>query len=455
MGTLFGTDGIRGEANRYPMTAEMALTLGGVIARRACRERGRRPSGHTVLIGQDTRRSGGMLACALAAGVSKAGVDALMAGVIPTPAVAVLTKQTGALAGIVISASHNPYADNGFKIFDRDGYKISLRQEEGIEEELLRAGDIPPRESEPAEPGAIRALTDAEDRYRGFLRGGLPASFSLQGVRVALDCANGATTTAAPALFSGLGADVTALFIQPDGRNINAACGSQHPEALQRQVRGSGAQIGLAFDGDGDRLVAVDEKGDVLSGDQVLAICARHWLHSGRAGRPLLVSTVMSNLGLRQALAGMGIEHRICGVGDREVMETMRGCGALLGGEDSGHILFLDAHTTGDGLYSALRLLQVMLAEGRPLSELARVMTVFPQVLLNVTVPRKPDLEGLPAVQAAIAAAGRQLGERGRVLVRYSGTQMQCRVMVEGPSPAETKALAQQIASAIGQAICH
>lgn len=443
MTRLFGTDGIRGIANRYPITPEVGVRLGRAVAK-YCRRGNKGPS---VVIGGDTRRSGQMLAFAVAAGVLSAGGKTYMAGVLPTPGIAYLVRHFRAGAGIVLSASHNPQEYNGFKLFSADGYKLSDEEEERIEE-MIRA---PEKQFKEDVPGRAETREDGWRLYMGFLEKTLPGGRPLKGMRLVLDCANGATFQVAPKLFEDLGATVKTLFAEPDGKNINKECGSQHPEALQEEVLRTGAAAGLAFDGDGDRLVAVDETGTVLSGDQIIALCARDLKEQGRLKNGLVVSTVMSNMGLRFALQDMGIEHIATRVGDRSVMEAMKEKGAVLGGEDSGHIIFMEHHTTGDGMLSALQLLSAQIRSGKPLSELARAMTIFPQVLINVSVSRKPDLGSIPEVKAVLQRVEQALGDRGRVLVRYSGTEPVCRVMVEGETGEELQRYAQEIADTIRQ----
>jgi phosphoglucosamine mutase len=443
MGTLFGTDGIRGVANQEPITAETALRVGRAVAQFFESE-----ERHSIVIGRDTRISGSMLEAALAAGVCSMGLEVVQAGMMPTPAVAFMTVATGAAAGIVVSASHNPYSDNGIKVFGPDGFKLSEQTEEDLEELIL--SETPEDVSEAIrETGYITPVIDGDARYLAFLRSALSEKTDLKGLKIVIDCANGATYRVAPELLRELGARVEVLFAFPDGKNINEGCGSQHPEAAAEKVLEIGAHIGLAFDGDGDRVIAVDELGAVLTGDQVLAICAKHMKEKGPLKDDTVVSTVMSNLGLGKALEAFGIRHVKTGVGDRLVAEAMRREGAVLGGEDSGHTVFLDHHSTGDGILTALKLLEVMQQAGRPLSELKQVMTVYPQVLINVDVKRKPSLDSVPEVFDAIARAENELGGQGRVLVRYSGTQMQCRVMVEGPTAEQTEALGKQIAAVV------
>ena len=445
MGRLFGTDGIRGVANEYPLTAETVFEIGRAVALFFSSN----ANSSKIIIGKDTRESGDMIQEALASGICSVGTDTCLAGVLPTPAVACLTSSMGAAAGIVISASHNPFYDNGIKIFDADGYKLSDADEDKIER-LLQTGNIDNSTGKSNHHnGIVETLTDAPERYLAFLQNTLPNTDLFNDIKIVLDCSNGATYAVAPKLFKGLGAMIEALHVHPDGKNINADCGSEHPESLIDAVLAQKADIGLAFDGDGDRLVAVDEKGMILSGDRILAICARSLKHKGLLKNNLVVSTVMSNLGLRLALKELGIQHLMAPVGDRYVLQQMNTNGAVIGGEDSGHMIFLDQHTTGDGMLTALRLIQTLREENKPLSELSRIMTVFPQVLLNIDVHNKPPIEEVPQIMAAIRSVEDCLGEKGRVLVRYSGTQPLCRVMVEGPEENETRRYCQQIADVI------
>ncbi len=444
MGALFGTDGIRGKANEHPITPEMAMAAGRAAAAVFMRE-SRAPR---VVIGMDTRMSGDMLACALAAGVSSMGGEALMIGVLPTPGVAMITREAGADAGVVISASHNPYTDNGIKLFQGDGFKLSEEREAAIEHRILD-DRFPPRDRPAPEPGPIRRLKDADERYLAFLTSAMPSGFSLEGMKIVLDCSNGAGHRVGGELLERLGADVRVLFASPDGKNINVNCGSQHTGTLQETVATVGADVGLALDGDGDRLIAVDETGAVVTGDGVMAVCARDLKAKGALSNNLVVSTVMSNIGLGMALKEMGVRMVTVDVGDRWVMERMRADGATLGGEDSGHMIFLDRHTTGDGLMTALMLLDAVKTASEPLSRLAGVMKTFPQILLNVDVKEKPDLGTIPEITGAIRSVEAELGDKGRVLVRYSGTQPKCRVMVEGPGEEETRDYCRRIVDVI------
>jgi phosphoglucosamine mutase len=444
MKKLFGTDGIRGVANQYPMTAEMALQVGRAVVAYFTK------AGHAprIVIGKDTRLSGDMLEAGIVAGICATGGNAYLTGVLPTPGIAFVTSALKATAGIVISASHNPYHDNGLKIFRGDGYKLSDETEIEIEKIILAENNSAQKLAS-SRLGTVQRHQRAQADYLRFLKNTLSGAKPFQGLKIVLDCSNGATYQVAPLLFTELGAEVESLAVQPDGMNINDGCGSQHPEGLIRRVRGSRADIGLAFDGDGDRLIAVDETGQVRSGDHIMAICARDMKQRGTLKNNLVVTTVMSNLGLGIALKQMQISHEVAQVGDRYVMQKMIACGAVLGGEDSGHMIFADYHTTGDGILTALKLIEAMQNERKPLSELCAIMTVFPQVLINVEVGTKPEIKTVPEIVAAIRAAEAQLGEKGRVLVRYSGTQPLCRVMVEGPAEGETRRICEQISDII------
>lgn len=447
LGELFGTDGIRGIANRYPLDCETALKTGRAIA--AFFDDDKQPA-NRFLIGQDTRISGKMLVSALAAGICSMGKDVYLCGVIPTPGLAYLTASGGYTAGIVVSASHNPFYDNGFKLFNRDGYKLSDDDEGSIEQLIKNDAALYKKSQTIQRTGTTYPVDDAQDHYRRFLQDCLSSGPSLAGMKIVIDCSNGAASNIAPMLFEKLGTMVKAIFCDPDGININDNCGSQHPEALARMVMAEKADLGLAFDGDADRLIAVDEKGRELSGDQVMAICAKDMEEKGElTNNPMVVTTVMSNLGFGAALKQMGLGHIKTQVGDRYVMAEMIKAGAVLGGEDSGHMIFLNHHTTGDGMLAALKLMQAMRSSGKPLSKMATIMTVFPQCLINVDVKSKPNIDTIDAVMRAIDNVENQLGDNGRVLVRYSGTQPQCRVMVEGPTDRETKALCQQIAAVV------
>jgi phosphoglucosamine mutase len=448
MGKLFGTDGIRGEANRYPMDAAIAFSVGQAVANLF------KKAGHRtrVVIGKDTRISGYMLESSLEAGVSSMGGISYLVRVLPTPGIAFIAQSMRADAGIVISASHNPYQDNGIKIFSGNGFKLSDEQEETIEN-LILSGKLPEMVPPAKEMGRAHRMEDAPGRFIVFLKNTFPRDLSMEGMKIVIDAANGATYRVAPATFTELGANVEVIHNNPNGLNINEDCGSQHTQDLEKRVVETGAAIGLAFDGDGDRLIAVDEKGRTITGDQILIICARALKDQGRLKNDLLVSTVMSNLGLTFACKKYGFKHHASKVGDRYVLEDMQRLGAVIGGEESGHMIFLDHHTTGDGIITALQLIAAMIQKGKPLSELAGMMEIFPQKLINVPVKSKPDISTVPQVVAAIKQAEAELGDRGRVLVRYSGTQNACRVMVEGPTDALTEKFCKQIAEAVKAAM--
>ncbi|MBN1557300.1 MAG: phosphoglucosamine mutase [Lentisphaerae bacterium] len=450
MNTLFGTDGIRGVANVEPMTAETALAIGRATAY-VCKHIDRQ---HRILIGKDTRLSGYMIENALTAGICSMGVDVFLVGPVPTPGIAFMTHNMRAQAGMVISASHNPYQDNGIKIFSRDGYKLSNELEKNIEE-LVSTGRINAIRPTADAVGKAKRIDDAVGRYIVFCKNTFPEDLTLDGYTVVIDCANGATYKVAPIIFSELGARVIPIHNRPDGMNINRDCGSQHTEDLARTVRRTHADIGLAFDGDGDRLIAVDERGRIANGDHLLYVSALAMKQAGRLPNDLVVITPMSNQGLRTAFARAGIRYLEAPVGDRNVLEIMRREGARLGGEQSGHIIFPDYHTTGDGIISALQCLAVMRRTGRPLSELTAPAPVLPQILINVPVSRKPPLEDVPAVQQAVAEAERKLAGRGRVLIRYSGTEPICRVMIEAPTRDAAAAQAEALADIVRTALAE
>ncbi|MDP8235314.1 MAG: phosphoglucosamine mutase [Candidatus Erginobacter occultus] len=449
MGKLFGTDGVRGVANISPMTAEMILEIGRATAH-VCKEHKDRR--HRIVIGKDTRVSGYMVENALTAGICSMGVDVLLVGPMPTPGIAFITRNMRADAGIVISASHNPYQDNGIKIFSRTGYKLPDSEEDDIEG-LILTGKIRDIRPTAREIGKARRIEDAIGRYIVFCKNTFPEERSLEGMKIVLDCANGATYKVAPIIFSELGASVITIHDEPDGENINYLCGSQHTEDLQARVLAEKADVGLAFDGDGDRLIAVDEKGKVLTGNQIMTIVARMYKESGWLTNNLVISTVMSNFGFGLALKKLGIKHGASKVGDRYVLEMMQKKGAVIGGEDSGHIIFLNHHTTGDGIIAALQLLSAIGLYKKKLSSLSRLMTLSPQKLINVDVKEKPPLDKIPAIQEALKEAESKLEGKGRVLLRYSGTQSMCRVMVEGPTDDLTEKLCLFLVAAVKKAL--
>jgi phosphoglucosamine mutase len=440
MGRLFGTDGIRGIFREEPVTLEMASK----VARAVVRYFGREGTRSRIVVGRDTRLSGHPLQGAIVSGILSLKAEPILVGELPTPGLAYVTRELGAEAGIMISASHNPYEYNGFKIFSREGYKLGDEVESQIED-LIFSDSVPFTLEEMALPGE-QEMGKAGERYISFLQRTLPKGDSFENMKIILDCANGATYRVAPVLFERMGAEVESLFVKPDGKNINQGCGSQHPDTLRERILETSAHLGLAFDGDGDRMVAVDEEGKVLTGDQVLLICAKTLKDQGELENNLVVSTVMSNVGFRVALQDLGIRHISSKVGDRHVLEEMRRAGSILGGEESGHIIFLRHHTTGDGLLSALQLLSAMKTSGQPLSQLSSLMTVFPQVLINVPVKKKPEISSLPELVRLQQDVERRLGEKGRVLLRYSGTEPVCRIMVEGERQEEIDRYARQIA---------
>jgi phosphoglucosamine mutase len=448
MGKLFGTDGIRGEANRYPMTADIAFKVGQAVTYLLRKESHRT----RIIIGKDTRISGYMLESSLEAGITSMGGNPYLVGVLPTPGIAFIANSMRADAGIVISASHNPFEDNGIKIFGGNGFKLSDEQENTIEDLMLGgklADYLPPSK----DMGQAFRMEDVNGRYVVFLKNTFPRDLSMEGMKMVLDTANGATYRVAPEAFVELGADVEVIHNKPNGLNINDKCGSQHTSDLKKKVLENRAAIGLAFDGDGDRLIAVDEKGNEITGDQILLICAKVLKEEGRLKNDLLVSTVMSNLGLRVACRKYGFKPHASKVGDRYVLEDMLSMGGVIGGEESGHMIFLDHHTTGDGILTAMQLVAAMVKTGKPLSELAGLMDVFPQKLINVNVKSKPDINTVPELKDAIAQVEKELGEEGRVLIRYSGTQNMCRVMVEGPTDAVTEKYCTQLADLVKKTI--
>jgi phosphoglucosamine mutase len=444
MGRLFGTDGIRGVANIEPMTAETALQVGRAVAF-LFKRKGHRTK---IVIGKDTRISGYMLEEAMVSGVCSMGGDAYLLGPLPTPGIAKMIQSQRADAGIVISASHNPFQDNGIKIFAANGCKLPDNKEDEIEELIVSQrlkGQLPA----PGDLGKAYRIEDAEGRYIVFLKNTFPKELSMEGLKIVLDCANGATYKVAPHVFWELGADVHAIHVNPDGMNINHNCGAMNTGDLAEAVVQNKAAIGLAFDGDGDRLIAVDEKGKPVSGDTIIALCAGALQKEGKLKNSVVVTTVMSNSGLSMTFREMGIRHLRANVGDRAVLEKMLAEGAVIGGEDSGHIIFLEHHTTGDGIISGLQLVATLLKEGKPLSELAAMVPVNPQLLINIEVKSKPDLQTVPEVQHAIEQAERELGDTGRVFVRYSGTQQLCRVMVEAPTREMTESYCKKIADLV------
>jgi phosphoglucosamine mutase len=453
---LFGTDGVRGVANVHPMTAEMALQLGRALAYLVRSG----PHKHRIVIGKDTRLSGYLLEQAIASGICSMGVDVMLCGPLPTPGIAFITESMRADAGVVISASHNPYQDNGIKFFSRDGFKLPDEMELRIERLVLGApGDDGGAEDFYAlRPTANRIgkatrIGDAGGRYVVFLKALFPRELTLDGLTIVVDCAHGAAYKVAPLVFEELGAKVVTLSAKPDGKNINDGCGAVHPEAMAKAIVRNGAQLGIALDGDADRVIVADEKGRIVDGDAVMAIVGRDLIRQRSLAKKTVVATVMSNVGLDRSLREAGGRVVRTQVGDRYVVEEMRRSGYNFGGEQSGHLLFLDHVTTGDGVCAALNVLAVMLREGRPLSELARVFEPVPQVQVNLAVKEKRPLEALPDVQRAIASVEKALAGDGRVLVRYSGTENKARVLVEGPDAKKIAAHAEVIAEALKKAL--
>ena len=434
----FGTDGVRGRVGSAHMNAEFVLRLGRAAGRVLAR------SGEsTVLVGKDTRISGYMFESALEAGLSAAGVNTRLLGPMPTPAIAYLTRSLGAQAGVVISASHNPYFDNGIKFFSADGRKLPDEVESRIEEEL----DRPFQTVESGELGNAKRIVDAAARYVEHCKSTVPYGLKLAGLKVVLDCAHGATYKVAPAVFEDLGAKLTCMGVNPDGLNINEAAGSTHPEALQKKVLELNADFGIAFDGDGDRVLMVDHKGEIVDGDELLYIIAMARKADGGLKGPV-VGTLMSNLGLEQALGAAGIAFRRAAVGDRYVLAMLEEQGGVLGGENSGHIVCLDRSTTGDGIVAALQVLQALHVSGKTLADARAPVKKYPQVLVNVKTPSRVDL-GQPGVKSAVAAVEQTLAGRGRVLLRPSGTEPVVRVMVEGEEAGVVTRLAEDIAAAV------
>ena len=434
----FGTDGVRGKVGDHPMTVDFALHLASAAARVLA------PDGGTVLIGKDTRLSGYMFESALEAGFVAAGVDVMLIGPLPTPGIAYLTTRFDCDFGVVISASHNLYDDNGIKFFDDTGAKLSDELEESIESELAQ----PPLTRTSRSLGRATRVDRSRTVYQEFCASTLPAGVDLSGLKIVVDCANGAAYKVAPRILADLGAEIVPIGCSPNGRNINDGCGSTAPDLLQLTVPGVRANVGIALDGDGDRLVMVDHLGRIVDGDQLLYVIARALKQAGTLRGPV-VGTVMSNLGLELGLRASGIEFLRAAVGDRYVLAMLREHQGMLGGETSGHILCLDKTTTGDGLVCALQVLAVMQETGRPLAELASGMQKYPQVLLNVKVAKRFDPAGVPAVQEARARIERTMGAEGRVVLRPSGTELVIRVMVEGRDEGATRAAATELADVV------
>ncbi|MGE3152388.1 MAG: phosphoglucosamine mutase [Nitrospiraceae bacterium] len=444
MRKLFGTDGVRGVANLEPMTSEIAMQLGRAAAHIFQRRAGR----HQIVIGKDTRLSGYMLESALTSGICSMGVDVLLVGPLPTPAIAFLTRSLRADAGVVISASHNPYQDNGIKFFSSNGLKLPDELEARIES-LIVSDEIKHLRPTADAIGKAFRIDDAEGRYIEFVKRSLPKDLDFQGLRVVVDCAHGAAYKVAPTILRELGASVEAVGVKPDGMNINAACGAVHPEQLQETVRRHQAHIGVALDGDADRVIFVSEQGTVVDGDHIMAALAFDLRERNQLAQHTVVGTVMSNFGLEAALGKAGVKLVRTPVGDRYILERMIADGYNFGGEQSGHMIFLDHNTTGDGLIAGLQVLSLMKRTGKPLSELADAMTRIPQVLIGVKVSSKPDLSSIPAIHEAIRNSEIRLNSTGRVLVRYSGTEPLLRIMVEGSDDALIRTLAEDLAGVV------
>lgn len=447
MRRLFGTDGVRGIANVFPMTTEIAMQIGRALAFQVRDMK----HDHRIVIGKDTRLSGYMIENALASGICSMGVDVLLVGPMPTPGIAFITTSMRADAGVVISASHNPFQDNGIKIFSRNGFKLPDQQELEIED-LIFSQKMAALRPVAEEVGKAARIDDARGRYTVFLKSTFPKDYALDGFHVVLDCAHGATYGVAPHVFEELGAKVTTLGVEPNGKNINHQCGALHPQLVADKVKETDADIGIALDGDGDRLIVVDEKGNIVDGDHIMAICASDLMARRKLRKKTLVATVMSNLGLGLAMEKMGGKMVRTQVGDRYVVEEMRHHGYNFGGEQSGHLVFLDHNTTGDGILAALQLLSIMIKRGKPISELADIMESFPQTLKNVTTSRKIDPDQIKGFSKRVAALEKELAGNGRILVRPSGTEPVIRVMVEGQNEDRIDSIADELCGLISKA---
>ncbi len=444
---LFGTDGIRGLANHDPMTPEISLKLGKSLT--YILKQNKKPSYKpTIVIGKDTRLSGYIFEQALSSGIASMGGDVLLVGPLPTPAIAFITVSMRADAGIVISASHNPYEDNGIKIFDRYGYKLPDEKEMEIED-LIWDGDGRLLKSSPEEIGKAFRIDDAPGRYVVFAKNSFPNNMTLEGIKIVLDCANGAAYKVAPIIFRELGADVITIGVDPNGKNINTNCGSLNPELLREKVLESGADLGIALDGDADRVIFCDDKGEIVDGDKIIAICAQEMIEKGTLKGNAVITTLMSNMGLEKYIVDQGLDFIRTQVGDRYVVEEMRARGANLGGEQSGHIIFLDHTTTGDGTLAALQVLGIMKSKEKTLSELSKIIDLYPQVLINVRVKNKKDMSEIPELEKQIKLNEERLNGKGRINIRYSGTEPISRVMVEGEDDALINEIASEIADTI------
>ncbi|MFO7760429.1 MAG: phosphoglucosamine mutase [Thermodesulfobacteriota bacterium] len=448
MKKLFGTDGVRGVANTYPMTTEIAMQIGrGLAFLVKDRKHGRQ----RIVIGKDTRLSCYMLENALAAGICSMGVDVLISGPLPTPGLAFITTSMRADSGVMISASHNPFQDNGIKIFSKDGFKLPDQQEADIEE-LIFSQKMAALRPVADEVGKAYRIEDSRGRYIVFLKNTFPQKYTLDGFHIVLDCAHGATYRVAPHVFEELGAKITTIGDEPNGKNINHECGALHPEYMADMVKEKKADIGIALDGDGDRIIVADEKGEILDGDQIMAICAQDLMRRRKLRKKTLTTTVMSNIGLEKTMAEIGAKMVRTRVGDRYVVEEMRKNKYSFGGEQSGHLIFLEHNTTGDGIQAALQLLSVMIKRDSPLSELKKIMKPFPQVLVNVKTSKKIDTDMIPGFKEKVRSMEEKLGNEGRVLVRMSGTEAVVRIMIEGPDYSLIQTMAQELSHLITRA---
>ena len=447
MRKLFGTDGVRGVANTYPMTTEIAMQIGRAIAYVVKDMK----HDHRIVIGKDTRLSGYMIENALASGICSMGVNVLLVGPLPTPGIAFITTGMRADAGVVISASHNPFQDNGIKIFSREGFKLPDEEEARIED-LIFSKKMDALRPVADQVGKAFRLDDAKGRYIVFLKNTFPKRFTLDGIHIVLDCAHGATYAVAPHVFEELGARVTTIGVNPDGKNINHECGALYPQVMAETVKKTGADLGIALDGDGDRLIVADEHGNIVDGDQIMTVCAAEMLERGKLSQNTLVATVMSNMGLEVAMQRLGGQLVRTQVGDRYVVEEMRRNNYNFGGEQSGHLIFLKHNTTGDGILGALQLLVAMKKKEQPLAELTKIMEPFPQVLKNVKTRKKINPDQISGFEAKVATFEKELGGKGRILVRPSGTEPVIRVMVEGEHEEKIENIADELCEVIRQA---
>ena len=449
MKKLFGTDGIRGKANTYPITPEIALQVGKAIAYAF----GAKGHGSArIVLGKDTRLSGYMIETALTSGLVSMGMDVLAIGPLPTPAIAHLIKSMGAACGIMITASHNPSDDNGIKIFDADGFKLPDEIEMKIEAQII-GGEIDSAHINTALLGKAYRIDDAAGRYIEFAKASIK-NRSLHGLKIVLDCANGAAYKIAPLIFKELGAEIIKIGVDPDGHNINLNCGATHTEAMAKLVKTHKANLGIALDGDADRVIFCDENGNIVNGDRLIGMCALDFKEHGRLSENTVVTTTMTNLGFHKAMKNAGINVAVTDVGDRYVINEMRDKGYNIGGEQSGHIIFMDYVTTGDGIITALHILKMMRNKNKPLSELADCMDEFPQLLTNIDVKRKPEISEVPKLEKIIKECDYALGTNGRVIVRYSGTENKIRVLVESSRDDDVKIWSKKVAKVVKETLC-